>query len=89
MDRPPAWIAPRAAYLHVPFCAHHCGYCDFAVSVGRDELMPAYVDAVVAELARLQTPRPVDTIFIGVGQVRRRPAADENRVDGSGSFESG
>src|SRR4051812_23324288 len=27
------WIWPRAAYLHVPFCAHHCGYCDFAIAV--------------------------------------------------------
>ena len=33
----PRWLWPAAAYIHVPFCAHHCGYCDFAVAVGRDE----------------------------------------------------
>ncbi len=80
MDRPPAWIEPRAAYLHVPFCAHHCGYCDFAVSVGRDELMPAYVDALIAEMARLGTPRPVDTIFIGGGTPTHLPDADFERL---------
>lgn len=58
---------PQAAYLHVPFCAHRCGYCDFAIAVGRDTLMERYVAAVAAELARLGSPRPVDTIFLGGG----------------------
>ena len=80
MDRPPAWIEPRAAYLHVPFCAHHCGYCDFAVSVGRDELMPDYVDALIAEMARLGTPRPVETIFIGGGTPTHLPDAEFERL---------
>ena len=34
MTCPPPWIEPRTAYIHVPFCAHHCGYCDFAVAAG-------------------------------------------------------
>ena len=80
MDRPPAWIEPRAAYLHIPFCAHHCGYCDFAVSVGREDLIPAYVDALIAEMARLETPRPVDTIFIGGGTPTHLPDAQFQRL---------
>src|SRR5438445_389486 len=39
----PPWIWPRAAYIHVPFCAHHCGYCDFAVVAGKDFLMDQYL----------------------------------------------
>ena len=46
-------------YLHVPFCHHRCGYCDFAVAaVGgldtarRDDLESRYVTAVTADLAR-------------------------------------
>jgi oxygen-independent coproporphyrinogen-3 oxidase len=65
--RNPPWLWPRAAYVHVPFCAHHCGYCDFAVAVGNDSYMELYVDAVAAELATLETPQPVQTIFIGGG----------------------
>ncbi|HMF11279.1 MAG TPA: radical SAM family heme chaperone HemW, partial [Gemmataceae bacterium] len=58
---------PRAAYVHVPFCAHHCGYCDFAVAVGRDALIDRYLDALAAELATLLEPRPVQTVFVGGG----------------------
>jgi oxygen-independent coproporphyrinogen-3 oxidase len=57
----------RAAYVHVPFCRHHCGYCDFAVVAGRDDWAGAYVDAVGRELADLGQSRPMDTIFIGGG----------------------
>jgi oxygen-independent coproporphyrinogen-3 oxidase len=63
----PPWRWPRAAYVHVPFCAHHCGYCDFAVAVGQDHLIELYVDAVLAELATLGTPAPVRTLFLGGG----------------------
>jgi oxygen-independent coproporphyrinogen-3 oxidase len=62
-----AWPAPRAAYIHVPFCAHRCSYCDFAIAVGRDELADRYLDALSAELTTLIEPRPVDTVFIGGG----------------------
>lgn len=58
---------PNAAYIHVPFCAHHCGYCDFAVVAGQDHLMSLYLDALGAELATLEEPRQVATIFIGGG----------------------
>lgn len=58
---------PTAAYLHIPFCAHHCGYCDFAVTAGRDELIDDYLDALELELNRLAEPHAVRTIFIGGG----------------------
>lgn len=64
---PPAWIWPRAAYVHVPFCAHHCGYCDFAVAVGQDALIDRYIDALAAELATLERPQAVTTLFLGGG----------------------
>lgn len=59
--------APRAAYIHVPFCIHRCGYCDFTLVAGRDELIPAYLMALAAELQAAGGPYEVDTLFIGGG----------------------
>lgn len=58
---------PRAAYVHVPFCRHRCGYCNFTVVAGRDDLMDAYLEALQQELQRLGEPRAVDTLFLGGG----------------------
>ncbi len=61
------WLVPQAAYLHVPFCQHHCGYCDFAVASGQDHQIDLYVEALGAELAALGNPASVKTIFLGGG----------------------
>ena len=61
------WLDPRTAYVHVPFCAHHCGYCDFAVTAGSDHLIDLYLESLAAELATLSEPRPVESVFIGGG----------------------
>lgn len=37
-------------YIHVPFCASKCGYCDFYSRVRRDQ-MEGYLDAMEQELA--------------------------------------
>ncbi|WP_439626647.1 coproporphyrinogen-III oxidase family protein [Gemmata sp.] len=65
--RNPAWLVPRTAYAHVPFCGHHCGYCDFAVISGHDHLIDHYLDALDIEMSALGAPRPVETLFIGGG----------------------
>src|SRR6516165_7465729 len=77
---PPPWIWPRAAYVHVPFCAHHCGYCDFAVATGQDHLRELYLEAVEAELATLGTPQPVRTVFIGGGTPTHLSASQLDRL---------
>lgn len=61
---------PRAVYIHVPFCAHRCGYCNFTLVAGRIDLAEPYLAAIERELAGLAEPRqphPVDTLFIGGG----------------------
>lgn len=57
----------NAAYIHVPFCAHHCGYCDFAIATGQDHLIELYLDALAIEMSRLGSPQPMRTLFFGGG----------------------
>lgn len=66
-DDAPPWLAPRAAYVHIPFCAHHCGYCDFAVAAGRDSSIDLYLEALAKEMDQLETPRAINTLFLGGG----------------------
>lgn len=61
--------AVRHLYVHLPFCAHRCGYCDFVTAVGRRDEHGAYAEALLAELER---ERPVladelETVFVGGG----------------------
>ncbi|RCS52885.1 coproporphyrinogen III oxidase family protein [Bremerella cremea] len=58
---------PRSAYLHVPFCTHRCGYCNFTVIAGRDDLTGAYLNAIEKELELLGAPQEVETLFLGGG----------------------
>ena len=43
---PVTFAEPRAAYLHVPFCRHRCGYCNFTLVAGRDDLVDDYLRAI-------------------------------------------
>ena len=43
-------MSVRHLYVHLPFCAHRCGYCDFVTATGRDHLHGPYVDALLREL---------------------------------------
>ena len=59
--------AARSAYVHVPFCARRCGYCNFTVVAGRDDLVDDYLRAIALELARMEEPCEVDTLYFGGG----------------------
>ena len=75
-------------YLHIPFCARKCRYCDFASYAGREADMSAYVDAVVQEAqarAKQLGTQAVETAFIGGGTPSLLPAPQLNRLlDGVG-----
>jgi putative oxygen-independent coproporphyrinogen III oxidase len=62
---------PRARhlYLHLPFCAHRCGYCDFVTVTGHDSEHSGYVGALLAELdlERDLLAEEVETVFLGGG----------------------
>lgn len=67
---PSAPGAPLGIYIHIPFCAHICPYCDFATYAGKDHLIGRYVDCLVLDIARLgpmHDGRPIATVFFGGG----------------------
>jgi oxygen-independent coproporphyrinogen-3 oxidase len=59
----------RHLYVHLPFCAHRCGYCDFVTAVGRTGQHAAYVDALLheLELERGVLADELATVFLGGG----------------------
>ena len=84
---------PLGFYLHVPYCATRCGYCDFNTytatelrgSGGALASRENYADVLVDEvrLARKvlgDDPREVDTVFVGGGTPTLLPAADLARM---------
>src|SRR3954447_9304921 len=80
---------PLGIYLHVPFCATRCGYCDFntytATELGGGASQATYVDTALTELdlARkvlADDTRPVSTVFIGGGTPTLLPAQDLARL---------
>lgn len=79
----PPWIRPRSAYVHIPFCAHKCGYCDFASLAGVDHLADRYLDALEREIATLGSPQPMETLFVGGGTPTRLTARQLERLLGT------
>src|SRR5436309_673129 len=74
------WVWPRAAYVHIPFCAHKCGYCDFASLAGMDHLADRYLEALEREMAMMGEPQEVDAIFVGGGTPTRLDAGQLGRL---------
>ena len=73
----------RNLYLHIPFCKHKCGYCDFNAYAGMDRLMPDYVDALERELATARERLPfetLDTVYLGGGTPSLLPAGLATRL---------
>lgn len=58
-------------YLHIPFCRHRCGYCDFNTYAGQEGLIPAYVSALCREMEILAKGSAdsisIHTIYLGGG----------------------
>ncbi|MBP7149603.1 MAG: radical SAM family heme chaperone HemW [Acidobacteria bacterium] len=75
--------APIGVYVHVPFCATRCSYCDFAIVTGHDERVAEYVAAVGAEIAEFagrHGRRGADSVYLGGGTPSRVPPAELGRL---------
>jgi oxygen-independent coproporphyrinogen-3 oxidase len=85
----------RHLYVHVPFCASRCDYCDFVSLTGQRDQQGRYVEALLAELEleRELLASELETVYLGGGTptlleadaLRRLleglPAADELTVE--------
>jgi oxygen-independent coproporphyrinogen-3 oxidase len=59
---------PIGIYLHIPFCAAICNYCNFNRGLHDDGLRRRYVEALAADIRRHAAPEvAADTIFFGGG----------------------
>ena len=63
----PQQDAPVSLYVHVPFCRHRCGYCNFSLVAGRDYLVERFLDAIETEIRWLEKSWTIDTLFLGGG----------------------
>lgn len=79
---------PFALYIHIPFCARRCGYCDFntytIAELGGDEsIEKRYVDALIKEIALARSivgDQQVTTIFFGGGTPTLLPPSEITRI---------
>jgi len=78
----PAPTAPAGVYVHVPFCAIRCSYCDFPTVAGQDSRLPAYLAALEREIGTFQAEAegPVDTVYLGGGTPSRLTPGQVGRV---------
>lgn len=73
-------IPARSLYVHVPFCRHRCGYCDFPLVAGRDHLIDEYLRALERESTQFELPLPLETIFFGGGTPSHLSASQLDRL---------
>jgi len=79
----PCVVRPRHLYVHVPFCARRCAYCDFSIAVRSVLPVDEYVDAVRRELEIRfpdDTPWELDTLYFGGGTPSRLGGAGVARL---------
>ena len=70
---------PFGIYVHVPYCAARCGYCDFNTYLAPADERARFAAAAITEVALAAEsvgPLPVDTVFFGGGTPTLLPPAD-------------
>ena len=79
--------APRRAavayYVHVPFCAARCPYCDYPITVGSLDRAAELVTAVLSEVEALRgalADRPVAALYVGGGTPSFLPLGELRRL---------
>jgi oxygen-independent coproporphyrinogen-3 oxidase len=77
------WLAEPGfgVYVHIPFCAHRCHYCDFNTYEGLDALHGDYVDSIIRVIDGTTGDLPPATsVFFGGGTPTLLPAEQLGRM---------
>jgi oxygen-independent coproporphyrinogen-3 oxidase len=70
-----------AIYVHIPFCARKCSYCDFNAYAGADDLVAPFVASVLEEIGRApEGGRPLRSVFFGGGTPTFLSACDLTHI---------
>ncbi len=65
-------MPPRHLYVHVPFCARRCSYCDFSIAVRAATPIDEYLTALASELKQgAVDDATLDTVYLGGGTPSR------------------
>ncbi len=70
-------------YLHIPYCLHKCGYCDFNSHPDNEEESKIYVSALLSEIehyAPTLTGKTVSSVFFGGGTPTILPPASLDKI---------
>ena len=76
---------PLGLYLHIPYCLHKCGYCDFNSHPENREESEIYVSALLSEIehyAPQLAGKTVSTVFFGGGTPTLLPPASLDKILG-------
>ena len=76
---------PLGLYLHIPYCLHKCGYCDFNSHPENREESAIYVSALLSEIehyAPQLAGKTVPTVFFGGGTPTLLPPASLDKILG-------
>jgi oxygen-independent coproporphyrinogen III oxidase len=71
--------SPAGIYIHIPFCAKKCLYCDF-YSITDLSLQDAFIKALDLEIAATQSLLPFDSLYIGGGTPSLLPARQIGQI---------
>ena len=75
---------PLGLYIHIPYCIHKCGYCDFNSHPIKQDEMDHYIDALVCEMqhyAKIHSDtNSIRTIFLGGGTPTTLTAFQLDRI---------
>ena len=62
-----SYAKKMGCYIHIPFCANICSYCDFCKILYKKDIVDKYLDELDKEIVSSYNGEIIDTLYIGGG----------------------